>query len=79
MVSFNSPTRKLSNDTPYAYSTAKNEIPIFRAIRGRIGGQEGQNAQNMVSFNSPTHKLSNDTPYAYSTAKNEIPISWPLK
>ena len=31
---FNSPTGKLSNDTPYAYSTAKNEITIFRAIRG---------------------------------------------
>ena len=35
MLSFNSPTSKLSNDTPYAYSTAKNEIPIFRAIRGQ--------------------------------------------
>ena len=31
---FNSHTGKLSNDTPYAYSTAKNEITIFRAIRG---------------------------------------------
>ena len=39
-----------------------------------IGGQEGQNAQNIVSSNSPTGKLSNDTPYAYSTAKNEITI-----
>ena len=32
---FNSQTGKLSNDTPYAYSTAKNEITIFRAIRGQ--------------------------------------------
>ena len=76
MVSFNSPTHKLSNDTPYAYSTANNEIKIFRAIRGQsirghIGGQEGQTAQNMVPFNSPTHKLSNDTPHAYSFTENQ--------
>ena len=55
----------------YAYSTAKNEITIFRAIRGHIGGQEGQNAQNIVSFNSPNHKLSNDTPHAYSITENQ--------
>ena len=42
-------------------------------IRASIGGQEGQNAQNIISFISPTRKLSNDTPYAYSTSKNEIP------
>ena len=40
-------------------------------IRASIGGQEGQNAQNIVSFNSPNHKLSNDTPHAYSFTENQ--------
>ena len=33
LVPLNSPTHELSNDTPHAYSTSKNEIPILGGLR----------------------------------------------
>ena len=50
MISFNSSTHKLSDDTPYAYSTVVKTkfrfLGLYKgSIRGHIGGQEGQTAK----------------------------------
>ena len=72
MILINSPTDKLSNDTPRVDVICKNKFPVFRDHI--IGDPEGPNAQKMVSFNSPAHRLSNDTPHAYGICKNKISV-----
>ena len=36
LVQSNSPTDKLSNDTPYDYGTLKYKIPVFKGYKGPL-------------------------------------------